>query len=481
MNLNNYFIGVKSLEDTTIVNKYINENTNGYGKLFKANKLESYMYNGPIVNGKMNGNGYINFSDDNRFPDYKNYKGNLLNDLFHGYGILTYKDGNVFIGNFANGYKDGHGIMYNVNGDILIDNIWKDDIICGKINYNENYTNSKQLKIKGILYNGNKIKTWIYYRENGTIEKIEYYGECVEGVEGVEPEECVEHKDFKDDKSNTLSTPILQKQLFVHDSGYLIEQKIVCDNSTNENLCNGVYTKASLCNTNISCDIELYNYYEAIIKLHGLNLRGEVEGSLILSVDKHNTNLLIKECINSELQDKIIFLATNLFADNVRYFLIKKNSISFIYFTIDNKKLVKYYDGDLLNNLPHGVGNRYEHENETLKFNGIFENGAIKMGTEYKYNSKDDKNYLIYKGSFKNNIPHGEGIFYNNNGIKIYEGEVSQNKYNGNGISYWDNGLINWNGKWKNGQKHGNGILYDDNGVIICNCTFEYDQMGYIE
>ena len=44
------------------------------------------------------------------------------------------------------------------------------------------------------------------------------------------------------------------------------------------------------------------------------------------------------------------------------------------------------------------------------------------------------------------------------------------------GISYWHTGAINWKGKWRNNLKHGKGTLYADDGNMICNCIHESDQ-----
>ena len=56
--LNNYFIGIKSIDNINeqtsmckqeFINEYLSETTNGYGKLFVSNKLESFAFNGQII------------------------------------------------------------------------------------------------------------------------------------------------------------------------------------------------------------------------------------------------------------------------------------------------------------------------------------------------------------------------------------------------------------------------------------------------
>ena len=167
--LNNFFVGVletSNYTDSIYESKqskqsYYNdilesENINGKGKLFITNENLSLVYNGPIVNSKMNGNGYIIYTLNKENPLYKSYKGELQNNYYNGVGIITFTNGDVFIGNFSKGKKNGPGKMYNSNGDLTMDNIWKNDIICGKVDYIDYYYKTKIQKIISKLSNSIK-------------------------------------------------------------------------------------------------------------------------------------------------------------------------------------------------------------------------------------------------------------------------------------------------------------------------------------
>jgi hypothetical protein len=545
--LNNYFIGLESVDNiddpTSIyykpkfINEYLSETTSGYGKLFVSNETESYVFNGQIVDGKMSGSGYIKFINDKRFPDHKSYSGTLSNGQFHGTGTILYDNGNTFIGTFTNGKKNGAGKMYNSNGDLIMDNIWKNDVICGKVKYNEKYHGTKQLKLTGVLYNSIKVGTWIHYRENGTVSLIEYYKDYDSEVLDIQSE------------SNQTMESILEKIIETHDSGYIIKQLINPNKESFsiEELClsnfkthntkllfdmskmpkNTKEEKNSL-DKNTNCEIAEFHFYDSDIKNYAVPLSLE-NNSLIYTMDAKGSFVSVKECINGILYDKILSLPNFCLsgdsnnnsisqseADVVRgvvrgavkkvskktnsencpkqYFLInnnrldeKTNEVSTIQsiFVVDYYDDVQipmlYYEGTISNNLPHGNGSTYS--NGILTFSGTFDKGQLVNGMQFITDSSNSStSYLHYNGGFKNNIPHGEGIYFAKNGNKIYEGEINEGKYHGNGISYWETtGVINWNGKWKNHQKHGKGKLYDDSGALICNCTFEHDNMTHVE
>lgn len=94
------------------------------------------------------------------------------------------------------------------------------------------------------------------------------------------------------------------------------------------------------------------------------------------------------------------------------------------------------------------------------------------MGNEY-YNRnlikkiiKKDNYYIIdytnkdyYIGYIKNNLKHGNGIFYTSE--YLYKGEFCNNKKNGKGDIIYSNGS-KWCGIWKNDKKNGFG-MYTNN------------------
>ena len=502
--LTNYFVGLKNYDNInecdfkpSIIHEYISETTQGYGKLFMLTNNESFVFNGQIINGKMSGQSYIKFINDKRYPDYKSYEGNLLNGLFHGTGKIIYMNGDIFIGNFINGLKNGSGKMYNGNGQLIMDNIWKDDVVSGKINYNEHYYDIKQIKISGVLFNSIKVGPWTYYGENGIPSKIEYY------------------KDYElSDTSDTSNVIIcLEKEIITHESGYITKQIInpSGEKYSLEDLCllNFQSYKYRLWEKSITNNIvypDIYNtniidiYHDEDIKKYAIPLihNNETikEKTLIKYLNNKGEVYLITEYINGKFYDKIICNPNIPMNKNNKFFktfLVNNNTYNESTLTVDIKssiyviddnmsdkiKLYLLYEGNMQNGFAHGNGNMY-NKNGIISFSGVFEKGQLINGVQYNNNS--NVTYMSYNGTFKDNIPHGEGSYFNKNGIKLYEGQINEDKYHGDGISYWDTtGIINWEGKWKNQQKHGKGRLYDDNGSLICICSFENDQMSFIE
>jgi len=501
--LNNFFVGVLETSnhtDSTNESKQLyyndileSENINGKGKLFITNENLSLVYNGPIVNSKMNGNGYIIYTLNKENPLYKSYQGELQNNYYNGEGIITFTNGDVFIGNFSKGKKDGPGKMYNSNGDLTMDNIWKNDIICGKVDYIDYYHNTKIPKIIGQLSNSIKIGHWLNIREDETIERIDYYN-ISESETG--------SGSGSGTRSESKSNEII-KQLITHNNGYPKVQCLHYDNKPSiEELCMGTFkyfddkliykTKRSNKNNSSSGssnldkginnnDIDYANMSKYATMLDTSKIK---DHTMYLYLDSKGKKVKITEFINNKEYDYIVYLDDGS-NKNVKYFVNNfninpiskqvtcKSSIYQIDSHSDIKLPMLYYEGETNNSyLPHGTGIIYSNGN--IKMSGIFDKGHITNGILCA--EHDSKTYLYYDGSFKNDNPDGEGSFYDHNNNKLYDGQVSNGKRHGDGISYWLNGVNNWKGRWHHDKKHGKGTLYADNGELICHCTHNNDQ-----
>ena len=99
------------------------------------------------------------------------------------------------------------------------------------------------------------------------------------------------------------------------------------------------------------------------------------------------------------------------------------------------------YKGDLLNNLPHGIGTMY-FENGNKQLEGTFDNGVFKIGKMYYHNGK-----LKYEGEADGAKMNGTGKRFRFDGKELYSG-VFENDHIKNGIFY--NGNSNQAGKEKN-------------------------------
>lgn len=61
--------------------------------------------------------------------------------------------------------------------------------------------------------------------------------------------------------------------------------------------------------------------------------------------------------------------------------------------------------------------------------------------------------------------PHGEGVFYDDKGIKRFEGQFNVGMFNGKGKWYHDSGKVKYEGDWAMGKQHGEGVEFDKEGT----------------
>ena len=88
---------------------------NGFGIMLYKN---GQSYHGNWMNDKRDGNGIYNFAD--LHPIYNKYDGHFKNNSFNSQGTLYYKDGSVYRGNFLNSEKSGIGRMNYENDNYLV-------------------------------------------------------------------------------------------------------------------------------------------------------------------------------------------------------------------------------------------------------------------------------------------------------------------------------------------------------------------------
>jgi hypothetical protein len=524
--LNNYFVGIRNLDTQPesisepelssqslsegnpktkyeyYDNKLTSDDINGYGKLCVSDQNVIFSYNGPISNSKMNGNGFIIYISNKENPLYKSYKGELKDNVFNGKGKITFTNGDIFIGSFTKGKKDGPGKMYNSNGDIIMDNIWKNDIVCGKVDYVDYYHGTKIPKVIGQLYDSVKFGHWLQIREDKTIEKIDYFADPksdtdpkTDSKSDADPKSDADSKsdaDYKSDADSKSSSII--KSLSTHDTGYLKTQCLSFKSKLSiEELCLGSFTyfedKLIYKNNgpqskldNVTNDISV-NYSEVYKYALPSDDSTNADNTMYLYLDSKGKKVKITEFIGGKEYDRVVHLDDGTGNKNLKFYVnqihmdaghvITKSSIYQIEAKSDFILPMLQYEGEINSSyLSHGNGTIYSNGN--IKMSGNFDKGHIVNGILFAEHDTDM--YMYYEGSFKNDKPDGEGTFYDHKGRKIFEGQVSDGKRHGDGISYWVTCSINWKGKWHNDKKHGKGTLYSDNGELICNCVHENDQ-----
>jgi len=117
-----------------------NASGDGILKAYINDKLQ-ITYEGPMVAGKVTGNGKITW------PSGSSYTGNLVNWSFEGSGVyqvangpsfegdfvdgkfsghghLTYADGSYYDGAFLNGQLSGYGTLYKADGSVIKQGNW---------------------------------------------------------------------------------------------------------------------------------------------------------------------------------------------------------------------------------------------------------------------------------------------------------------------------------------------------------------------
>ena len=115
------------------------------------------------------------------------------------------------------------------------------------------------------------------------------------------------------------------------------------------------------------------------------------------------------------------------------------------------------YDGYWKDDLFDGKGIMKWKNND--RYNGEWKNGLKEGKGTYYYENGD-----IYEGEFKNNNKDGKGIYFYKN-LNRYEGEMKNNAFEGNGIFYFNNGN-KYVGEFKNFKAEGKGAIFHKNGEI---------------
>lgn len=124
-----------------------------------------------------------------------------------------------------------------------------------------------------------------------------------------------------------------------------------------------------------------------------------------------------------------------------------------------------YYDGEIQNGLPHGLGKLYtpsSHYNPSTVYIGEFDE-ARKQGLGWEWTSEWKKGEeTTYIGQWREDKKEGRGILRNAFGDTVYDGEWKKDKKHGKGKSHEDRG--DYDGFWENDKKRGTGTFFYDPG-----------------
>ena len=158
-------------------NYYKGDIVNGlsHGKGILYGKDRKIKYEGEFINGQAEGFGNYYYENG------ESYIGQWKNDLKHGKGILYYKNGEIkYEGDFIKGKAEGNGKYYSENGDYYIGQ-FKNGLSHGKgIEYYKN----GNIMYEGDFINGNREGNGKYYYESDNYYIGEFKGNLKHG-EGI--------------------------------------------------------------------------------------------------------------------------------------------------------------------------------------------------------------------------------------------------------------------------------------------------------
>ena len=146
----------------------------------EESKVEISRYEGNFVDSRREGVGLM------RFKNGDMYEGEFLNNLMHGEGSYTYaKTNDIYSGSFYAGKKHGRGRYEYFDSSIL--NQWEDGTVT-TVNWHMKNAGSYE----GTLKRGTPVGPGGYTLESGIVQRGEYIEEVVEQASPVEPTDDAE-------------------------------------------------------------------------------------------------------------------------------------------------------------------------------------------------------------------------------------------------------------------------------------------------
>ena len=419
---------------------------------------------------------------------YKNYdqiyQGRIEEDKRNGFGRLWTKE-YQYIGSWKNDLPDGEG-EYKYSGNT--ENISEKQIIYYKGEWKngkrhgygmEKYNNGEFFV--GNLKNNMKHGNGKYYNKNGTLQ---FDVEWVENktiknsrITIYYENGCIKYTgEYSNDQWNGKgeeyyeSGKIKFKGMFLdgkkHGSGieYFENENVKYEGTFSHGLYDGNNCKLYHPNGKIFCEGDFYQ--NKLIKTNGI-------------FDEKCNQVYLGELYDFKENDMLEDFTYNLYVMHGEGTLMKRNDDGEIYeyhgtflnnkLTGDDCKIIRegilIYHGSCKKSLRHGNGVSYHFSNQNEKeYEGMFLNDYFKKGKiYYKFNK------IMYEGEVQDNKFTGEGKLYKNNENSTleYEGNFVSGKFSGQGTKFFPNGFIEYQGNWDYGKRNGDGSShYESTGNI---------------
>ena len=119
----------------------------------------------------------------------------------------------------------------------------------------------------------------------------------------------------------------------------------------------------------------------------------------------------------------------------------------------------------------HGFGIRLYADGVTVAYQGHYKSGRFD-GDGERF-GKDGRR--VYKGEYREDVPHGKGVWYGNDG-ETYEGGWRNGKRHGKGVHRMRSGIVH-KGRWRDGKLHGKGKTVDGAGRTLFSGQHEDGKM----
>jgi len=459
-----------------------------YVKEYKNN----YMYQGYInPSSKLpNGLGRIKYLESDSNIDI--YEGNFIDGEGDGYGIIIYKDSNIYKGQIKNSKRNGFGTMYSSNGLFLYDGSWIDDNL-NRPMYHK-VINNGILNFQGFKFN-DQYNGWCveHNPSNGLIINISYYNNDIP-IKGFDIIYDVFLMSNPNRESDIIKTSYLVNRCKENNRKLLpiFIANLIIELSKEDNLIIFLSEKK-----NIEMLEDISFYYDIKENLdsndHKFNKKMVKNSSYIICNDyefiEENIFIEDKNIKVLYLIDEIIIgeynSEENIFTNAYKYSkssqeyiynILIKNINSNIEYSIDNPNLSIFQGGKFIQQFNNWVLNGEGWKKKMAYIlQGNFLNGLITDGIE------SNDNDIIFKGTYREDETYKNGSIYYENGLLKYQGDFYNNKQHGNGSSYYTNNnieAIEYIGEWYNGCKEGYGTLFTVGGDEIYSGQFIDDQIA---
>lgn len=201
---------IKSDNDIYYCGEIETGRANGKGELYYLYSNERDNYYGDVVNGSCQGNGVLVYRNGDV------YEGNFNDNYPEGNGKITYKNGNIYEGEFRKGKRNGYG---KLTGSEIYEGHWEEDKKAPtptEASYWDGvkiYDEAKRKSRDGDLgsYTKDKYQEALYYfnRAKSFLNSADYISKCEQALKNIKKQEQTNLTRFRLQKASVYVIQIL--------------------------------------------------------------------------------------------------------------------------------------------------------------------------------------------------------------------------------------------------------------------------------